>query len=280
MLKKILALAFALVMCLATVTVASAPPLATVVYVDPPVNTGNPCQSFDINITVTDVVDLYSWAIKVGFDGNVLTVTSVTEGPLLKSVNPTFFIKKIYTHYADVACVTLGAIPGVSGSGTLMTITFHVKEVGDSSLDIYDDQLLDSTLTLIDHTTEDGYFYSLAEADLVKKKAWPEHRHFDVSKDEDAYQNLTGKVKNLGPIDLKVYVEFDLVRDDGYIAVVQTSVVVVSAGTEVDLVAMFGPLMGLDLGKYAVVATCWYSYTGTYWTQGDHRKAFSFTLVP
>lgn len=251
----------------------------TSVNVDPEQNTANPCETFSINITVIDVVDMYSWAVKVRFDGNVLKVTSVTEGPfLMGQPGGTYFIKKIYTHYIDCACTTLGAYPGVSGSGVLMTVTFHVKEAGKCALDVYDDILLDSTLTAITHTTADGYFYTSAAANLVKKSAWPAYHHFVISK-HGVNQTLYGKVANVGPIDLYVKVEFDLVRDDGYVATVVTDVVTLTPGTEMDLAAIFGPLTALDKGRYGVDASCWYSCYGAYWTQGEKIKPFSFAVV-
>lgn len=253
----------------------------TLVYVDPEeVSCLVPCESFDVNITIAEVVDLFSWAAKVRFDGNVLKVTSVTEGPFLKGQpGGTFFIKKIYSNYVDVACVTLGAYPGVTGSGVLMTITFHVEDAGHSAIDIDDDILLDSTLTTIAHDTADGYFDSCAKANLVKKSAWPDKHHFDISKHGEN-QTLWGKAKNLGPIDLYVKVMFDVVRDDGDVATVETDVVTLVPDQEMDLSTKFGPLTNLDTGRYHASASCWYSSSGTYWTQGVKIKAFSFAVVP
>jgi hypothetical protein len=35
-----------------------------------------------------------------------------------------------------------------------------------------------------------------APVDLVRRAAWPEHHHFDISRDEDGSQRLFGKIKN------------------------------------------------------------------------------------
>lgn len=263
------------------------------VYVDPPVSTANPTEYVDVNISIDGVVDLYAWGIKMYFDPNVLEVAyyyvgptkvyNITEGPFLKdgttSPSGTSFAAKAYTNYIDVGCTTLGAYPGVSGSGILMTVTFYVKDSGKSDLDITKSDLLDSTLTAITHDVSDGFFYTPARANLVKKSAWPSKHHFVVSK-HGPNQTLYGIVKNLGSLDLHVYVRFDIVRDDTLIATVTTSTTVLAPDTQMLLSADFGPLTEADVGKYYVSATVWYSWSGFYYTQGDKLKTFSFAVVP
>lgn len=262
------------------INTATAPVALPTVYVDPPEISANPGDTFTINVNIKDVTDLFSYDVRIKWQRDLLQILSVTEGSFLSSVNPTYFLAKSYTDYTIVACTTMAAVPGISGSGTLFTVNFKVLDAGKSALDIYQSTLVDSGLNPMDHTAEDGYSYTTAEANLIRRSAWPEHHHYVVSKDEDPYQNLTGKVKNLGPLDLMVYVEFNLVRDDGRVNITQTATVVVLPGDIVDLTAMFGPITGIDVGKYYVNASCWYSYTGNYWAQGDKMKTFSFAAVP
>jgi len=120
-------------------------------------------ESFTVNITIVDVVDLFSWGIKVRWESRLLEATSITEGPFLKDQpDGTAFAKKIYNAYIDVGCSTLGTWLGVSGSGTLMTVTFNVTGKGATELEIFYSNLLDSATppVLINHTVEDGYFYT------------------------------------------------------------------------------------------------------------------------
>lgn len=277
-----LSLAILFVFALSIASVAHAQ--ATMVYVDPPEVTANPGDSFTINLNVQDVTALYSYGIKIGFNRFVLQVTSVSEGPFLSSVVSTAFVYKIFSDYVDVGCTTLGASDGVSGSGTLFSVTFQVIDAGTSDLDVFYSVLLDPTLTEIAHTTANGYFYTSAMANLVRRSAWPEHHHFVVSKDEDfngthANQTLNAKVKNLGTIDLYVYATFEIVRDDGFVATVNTEVVVVAPDTIVNLSGDF-TVNGTQAGKYAVTAKAMYSWTGSYFTQGEKTKGFSFAVVP
>jgi hypothetical protein len=263
------------------VAVVSAPVTVPLVYVDPAESAVDPGDSFSININVQDVTDLFSWGIRLEFNPNVLECTAVTEGPFIQSQNPTSFVNVIKINYIDAGCTTLGALPGVSGSGVLMTATFTVKDSGTSDLHLNEARtsLLDSTITAIPHDTADGHFHTNAAANLVRKSAWPEHHHYVISKDEDGNQTLYAKVKNLGLVDLHVYVRFDIVRDDALVATVYSAEVVVTPDTIVDLTADF-PLMSADVGKYYVSASAGYSWTGYYFTQGDKIKTFSFAVVP
>jgi hypothetical protein len=284
---KWLSLLLVLVSSYAALNVGLAPVTLANVYVDPLENVYNVGDTFTVDINVADVVDLYSWGIKVSWDRDLLVATDVTEGSFL-AMQPdgTAFVKVIYDNYVDVGCTTLGDWYGASGSGILMTITFDVLDAGRTSLEIFYSVLLDSVASAeISHTVEDGNFETPQAAKLVKKSAWPEHHHFDVSvqlaKDGDSNQTLSSLVVNTSPVgyDLYVYVAFEIVRGDTVIAVPSSDVVTVSAGEILSLTADFGPLSGSDIGKYAVSASCWYSYTGTYWAQGEKVKTFSFAVV-
>lgn len=278
---KRLSLVLLLVVALSIVGVAYAPVTLASVHVDPEASKANPGEYFSIDVNVEDVVDLFSWGLNIEFNPNVLEAVSATEGPFMAGQpGGTSFVKKIHLTYILLGCTTLGAYPGVSGSGTLATITFHVKDAGKSVLDIDEEscKLLDSTITAIAHTVTDGYFYT-DRADLLRRSAWPAHHHFDVSK-HAPNQTLYAKVKNLAPLDLHVYVNFDIVRDDAYVTTVTTDETVITPDTLMELSADFGPLTDADAGKYYVSATAWYSWTGYHYTQGEKLKTFSFAVVP
>jgi hypothetical protein len=280
--KRMLSLTILFVFALSFASIAKAQ--TTLVYIDPPENTANPGESFTVNINIEDVTALYSYGVKIGFNQFILEVTDVSEGPFLSSMVSTAFVYKLFSDYVDIGCTTLGTSDGVSGTGTLFTVTFNVKDAGTSDLDMFYCVLLDPTLTAITHETANGYFYSAAEANLVRRSAWPEHHHFVVSKDEDydgtwANQTLNAKVKNLGTIDLYVYATFEIVRDDGFVATVNTEVVLCPADTIVELSGDF-TVNGTHAGKYAVSTKAMYSWTGSYFTQGEKTKSFSFAVVP
>jgi hypothetical protein len=266
---------------LTSASIAYAPPvLLPLLYVDPAETILNPGDSFTINMTVQDVSDLFSYEFKLGYDSGVLSVASVDEGSFLTGPLGTIFLPSVEADYVYVAHLILGAYPGVSGSGVLCSITFNVIDAGECALDLYDTLMLDSTGAVMPHETADGHFATLASANLVKRSAWPEHHHFDVSKDEDGNQTLNAIVKNLDHLDLYVRVVFDIMRDDALFATVSTDDVVVVALAQVEMSADFGPLAPADAGKYYVSARAWYSWSGANWFPGEKVKTFSFAVVP
>lgn len=271
----------------ATLSVANAPPAPLPnVYVDPEENVYSVGDVFTVDINIADVEDLYSWGIKISWKRDLLDCLDATEGPFITSTNPTAFVYVIYDDYVDAGVSTLGPYWGIWGSGTLMTLTFNVTDAGTTSFEIFYSVLIDHWTpgNEISHTETDGYFETIQAAKLVKKSAWPEHHHFDVSvqlaKDGDSNQTLYALVANISPVghDLYAYVAFEIVRDDGVVTTYTSDVATVTLGAQ-RLTADF-PLTSLDAAKYYVTACCWYSYTGEAWSEGEKVKTFSFAVVP
>lgn len=71
---------FVMVIFLLANTAYSSP--ATTMYVDPASLT-NPSSPFSVNINVSDVADLYGWEFKLYYNKTILTISTVTIGPLL-----------------------------------------------------------------------------------------------------------------------------------------------------------------------------------------------------
>ena len=142
----------------------------TTLYIDPPQIAGlNVGDTFQINVTVSNVIDLYGWQFSLYYRGDVLNATEVTDGPFLKTHPDTdepIFLKPVVTdaynatHGLIIASGTLVQVEGgVSGSGTLATVTFKIKEPASSTLHLTDTKLVDSAGpfgNLIPHTTEEG----------------------------------------------------------------------------------------------------------------------------
>jgi len=142
-----------------------APP--TVISVYPPTRTALIGETFTVNITITDVSNLYFWEFFMNFSSTVLNVTSVTEGPFLSDVDQTSW--SMAPPYIDntagivkaFSLLWLYPAEGASGNGTLCTITFQVKDLGNTTLHFYYTLLftyVDPDPILIEHTVEDGYF--------------------------------------------------------------------------------------------------------------------------
>jgi PKD repeat protein len=134
----------------------------TEIFLDPSTVSANPGETFTLDINVSDVTDLFCWGVKLGWPLGLLEVDAadIVEGPFLKQGGATGFAKKAFDDYIDCACTLLGAASGVNGSGTLVTVTFQVRETGDATLDLYSTTLLDPSLVEIPHVAQDGYFYT------------------------------------------------------------------------------------------------------------------------
>jgi len=116
-------------------------------------------------------------------------------------------------------------------------------------------------------------------ADLAGRSAWPEHRRYRISRDENEHLTLYAKVKNPGNQAVWVKVIFNLAEREGSNSVVETEEVLMTQGESVELSTDFGPLTGEDTGKYHVSARCWYSRDKTEWAQGEKEKTFRFVIT-
>jgi len=150
------------------------PPPPAKLYVNPPRvvdPTLTPCHDFNVSISIMDATDLYSWQLSVPFPTAIIDVLNVTEGPFLKSGGATVFeFDIIYTINATYGVVlmscTLTDGVGVNGDGDLATITFHVEDLGETSIPIIEEVLYDSLGNTLPHETFDGYFNNMLIAKL------------------------------------------------------------------------------------------------------------------
>ena len=136
------------------------------VFADPASIVGPPPrigETFTVNINISDVHDLYVWQAGMTFNATVLEALNIAEGEfLMRAGVPTLWTPGSIDntngiiHYS--ASSVTGSTPGVSGSGQLMSATFRVKDVGNSTLYLTAILLLDSDLVSIEPVyIVDGY---------------------------------------------------------------------------------------------------------------------------
>jgi hypothetical protein len=139
-------------------------------YVDPRRITGlDVGVTIEINITVSNVTDLYGWQFTLYYSNAVLNATEITEGPLLythpvKPVRTMWMVGEFNdnyntTHGRIIAASTLvGVYNGVDGTGAVATIKFKTKLSGDSPLKLAETKLINSKPfeNEIPHTAIDG----------------------------------------------------------------------------------------------------------------------------
>jgi general secretion pathway protein D len=142
------------------------PALAQTVAVLPPsqsVFSGNP---FSVDISISDVTDLYAFQFDLGFDPQVINATGITEGPFLATGGPTFFLPGTVDNASGTIAFTAdtlqGPIAGVSGDGLLAVATFEAFAPGSSELDLENLFFLDSTGGGISVTIQSGEVSVLA----------------------------------------------------------------------------------------------------------------------
>jgi len=116
--------------------------------------------SFSINISVIDAEGLHGWSLHLRWDPALLNITNAVEGPFLNSSGATVFLPPEIDQEAGNVYLncTLEGANGVAGNGTLATITFLVKMLGSTNLELYTTKLLDVNLAQMPHVIEGSYF--------------------------------------------------------------------------------------------------------------------------
>lgn len=122
--------------------------LADVVSVQPASLTTAVGQTFTLNIFISETSDLYAYQVDVGFNPTVLRAVSVTEGPFLATGGSTIFLPGIIDNAGGAITynggMLTGALPGVSGAGSLLDVTFLALAPGSSNVQLYNVLAIDS----------------------------------------------------------------------------------------------------------------------------------------
>jgi hypothetical protein len=134
----------------------------TKILIDPTVSTGNPTETFWVDVDIEAVEDLYGWQVKIQYSPatRVIGAISVQQGTFLFGPDGTAM-----AYYVDgirgvvhIGQTILGDWPGTTGSGQLCRVQFAVTEAGESDLILFETVLLDSNLDEVSHQTRDGSF--------------------------------------------------------------------------------------------------------------------------
>lgn len=138
-------------------------------------------DTFQINVNVSDVVDLYTWNVNVSWNPDILNFTRIVSyGDLLNQTPSPYGTSRMVdlinanneTGYAVMAETILGDYSGVSGNGSLITIEFLIIGYGSTYLNLSltesaPTMLLDSSGSNIPFTTVDGYFTNVATHNIA-----------------------------------------------------------------------------------------------------------------
>lgn len=137
---------------------AEAAPTLSVAQSPSPVAAGT---VFTLTVSIADVLNLYAYNFSLNFDATALqAVNGGVEGSFLSTGGSTFFgagMVNNATGKVDFVFDSLvGAVPGVSGSGVLATVSFVGTQAGSSNVTFSDVTFLDSSFQDIVVTATPG----------------------------------------------------------------------------------------------------------------------------
>lgn len=117
-------------------------------------------ETLTIDVIAGDVIDLYAWQLDIQFNPAVLSLIMQIEGPFLAGAGPTLFTPGFVDNAAGSASFIFnslqGLIPGASGTGTILTLTFKGVGAGTSAIEILNPLLLNGTLDDIQATVHNA----------------------------------------------------------------------------------------------------------------------------
>jgi hypothetical protein len=127
-------------------------------------------------------------------------------------------------------------------------------------------------------------------AQLVGRKAWPEHHHFDRSKSGNpevpdshgtpGVQTLYAKVQNTGDLEITIRALWRIMKSGAVEPMIVSNEVLVEPGDIVYLQADAEPFVPADDGKWYVEASCeYYNPYSEVWAPGENTKTTSFNVV-
>ncbi|HVP40934.1 MAG TPA: cohesin domain-containing protein [Candidatus Krumholzibacteriaceae bacterium] len=144
----------------------------TTISISPPSSTLPESQignSFQVNITISNVPNLWFWTVRLNWDPAVLNVTNVEEGPFMQSAGQRLFLNtppQPTGYIKEITCSLLSK-NSVSGNGILATVTFNVTASGQSDITLNETQLLQpdtgSGHAQITHTVDNGHVIVVPE---------------------------------------------------------------------------------------------------------------------
>jgi len=140
------------------------------VFVDPVFSEGKVDTTFTLNIKVENVLNLKGYQFDLNFDPGILEAVSVAEGSFLKTAGDTLFDEGTMDNTSgsieNVFDVLYGIPGGVSGSGTLASVTFKVIGTGTCDIQVTP-TLSDSNAQNISCSVTNGSFDNVTPPTVV-----------------------------------------------------------------------------------------------------------------
>jgi len=121
----------------------------------------------NVNVTVLGTMDLHGFTMKLSYDPALVQCTSVSNGDLFQDNATGFFLRDNTEGNVFASWNFTSSDFTVDSNGTLVTLMFQVKAIGETSLHIYDAFLYNSSGTYLQYTAFDGYFNNKFNFDIT-----------------------------------------------------------------------------------------------------------------
>ena len=128
---------------------ATAPQGSAIVSFDPANLNQAVGSTFTVNVSLVGAQNVYSVPLQVTYNPTVLQLLNVSNGPLLEQDGQPVALVHRDDAMAGIVQLTASRPPGaagVSGNGSVFTLTFQAKAVGQSTLSINRAQLKDASM--------------------------------------------------------------------------------------------------------------------------------------
>lgn len=139
------------VLCRIVLALLAAPAAATTLSFAPPPATVQVGDAFTLDVLVADAADLYAFQFDLAFDPTLVQVDTVAEGGFLSAGGQaTSFMPGALDNLMGTVSFTagtrVGPVPGATGDGLIVRLSFHALAPGQSDLSFGNVLLLDSAL--------------------------------------------------------------------------------------------------------------------------------------
>jgi general secretion pathway protein D len=128
---------------------APAPPGSAIVSFDPANLNQSVGSTFTVNVSLVGAQNVYSVPLQITYNPSVLQLLNVSNGPLLEQDGQPVALVHRDDAMAGIVQLTASRPPGaagVSGNGSVFTLTFQAKAAGQSTLSINRAQLKDASM--------------------------------------------------------------------------------------------------------------------------------------
>jgi len=165
--------------------------------------------TFSVNITAF-VDGLYRWGVNLTWNNDVLEMVNATEGPFLTSggIYTSNFTYTIVQEegYALLNSTLLEPASPANGTGTLATITFKVKKIGESDIKLEKSELYDNESRKIVHILSHGEFTNiLRDVAVLAIQAEITNNEVTIGTAVDINVQVKNKGNMLETVELKIY---------------------------------------------------------------------------